>query len=237
DLDPGYLSRIVAKFVERDLVTKWPSTADRRQFHLRLTPKGRRAFGQLDRGSHDIIAGILTGLTDGEQERIVKAMTTIKDMLAAPAAEKPSYLIRPHRAGDMGWVVARHAVLYGEEYGWANSFEGVVAEIVAAFLKNYDHARERCWIAEIDGEPVGSVFLVKESTEIAKLRLLLVEPRARGLGIGGRLVDECLKFARQSGYKGVTLWTHSILTAARSIYERAGFRLTNQWTHRDFGPE
>jgi DNA-binding MarR family transcriptional regulator/GNAT superfamily N-acetyltransferase len=237
DLDPGYLSRIVAKFVEQDLVARSPSNIDRRQFHLHLTPKGRRAFAQLDRGSHEVVAKILKNLEDSEQARIVKAMSAIQGLLASSAVEKPSYQLRPHGVGDMGWVVARHAVLYGQEYGWGDSFESMIAEIVAAFLKNYDHARERCWIAEIDGDPVGSVFLVNETEQIARLRLLLVEPHARGLGIGRRLVEECVKFSRQCGYKGITLWTHSILAAARDIYERAGFRHMHQQTHRDFGPE
>ncbi len=237
NMDAGYLSRMVAKFVERDLVSKFPSPSDRRQSQLRLTAKGRRAFAHLDRGSHDIVARMLEGMSDSAQQRVVKAMGIIQGLLGGAPAEKSAYLIREHRPGDMGWVVARHAVLYNEEYGWSGAFEGLVAEIAAAFLKNYDHKRERCWIAEIDGEPVGSIFLVKDSEKIARVRLLLVEPRARGLGIGRRLVEECIRFARQCRYESITLWTHSILTAARAIYESAGFRLVDRKTHRDFGPE
>ncbi len=237
DMDAGYLSRMVTKFAEKDLVTRLPSPADRRQFQLRLTAKGRRAFAHLDRGSHAVVAKMLEGLDDSTQQRIVKAMGLIQTLLSGAAVEKAAYLIREHRPGDIGWVVARHAVLYNEEYGWSGAFEGLVAEIVAAFLKNYDHRRERCWIAEIDGEPVGSIFLVKDSEKVARVRLLLVEPHARGLGIGRRLVEECIRFARQCRYESITLWTHSILTAARAIYEDAGFKLVDRKTHRDFGPE
>ena len=237
DLDPGYLSRIVAKFVDRDLLTKWPSPSDRRQFQLRLTTKGRRAFAQLDRGSHDVIAKMLEGLTESEQRHITAAMDAIQNLLIAPTSEKSAYLIREHRPGDMGWIVARHATLYNDEYGWAGVFEGLVAEIVAAFMKNYDRKHERCWIAEVAGEPVGSILLVKDSESVARLRLLLVEPRARGLGIGRRLVEESIRFARQCRYDSITLWTHSNLTAARAIYQRAGFTLVERKSHRDFGPE
>src|SRR5262249_54018541 len=175
-------------------------------------------------------------LTRTDLERMIGAMRTIEGLLA-PHSAGTTYLLRPHRAGDMGWVLARHGELYAQEYRWDMNLEAMVAEIVAAFVRDCDPARQRCWIAEIDGEPVGSVFLVKGSDEVAKLRLLLVEPRARGLGIGGRLVEECVRFARQCGYKTVTLWTHSILVGARRIYERAGFRRVEQKPHRSFGQE
>jgi DNA-binding MarR family transcriptional regulator/GNAT superfamily N-acetyltransferase len=234
DLDPGYLSRIVAKFAEQELVTKLTSSEDRRQSQLKLTTKGRHAFARLDRGSDDQVASMLANLGANEQERLIGAMRAIEQLLA-PHTKQESYLLRPHRAGDMGWVVARHGVLYAEEYHWDIRIEAYVAEVVAEFIRNYDPARECCWIAEVDGEPVGSVFLVKGSGDIAKLRLLLVEPKARGLGIGRRLVEECIRFARQSGYKGITLWTHSILTSARRIYQGAGFRLVNEEPHASFG--
>ena len=235
NLDAGYLSRITAKFVDQDLVAKLPSAADRRQFRLKLTTKGRRAFAGLDHRSHEEVAVMLGRLTASEQERMVKAMQTIEAMLGAPGTDKPPYLLRPHQPGDMGFVVARHGVLYTEAHGWDLSFEALVAEIVAEFIKKFDPRRERCWIAEIDGEPVGSVFLVKASDAVAKLRLLLVEPKARGLGIGSRLVDECIRFARQSGYKSITLWTQSVLTDARRIYQNAGFARVREEPHTSFG--
>jgi len=235
NLDAGYLSRITAKFADQDLVAKLPSATDRRQFRLRLTAKGRRAFAGLDKGSDDDVAVMLGRLTGSEQERMVKAMQAIEGMLRAPGADKPLYLLRPHQPGDMGFIVARHGILYAEEHQWDLSFEALVAEIVAEFIKKFDPKRERCWMAEIDGEPVGSVFLVKASDTVAKLRLLLVEPKARGIGIGGRLVDECIRFARQNGYKSVTLWTQSILTGARRIYQNAGFRRVREEPHTSFG--
>ena len=235
NLDTGYLSRITAKFVEADLVAKLPSATDRRQFRLRLTAKGRRAFAGLDKSSNDDVAAMLERLSGGEQERMVKAMRAIEDMLRAPRTDKPPYLLRPHQPGDMGFIVARHGVLYAEEHGWDVSFEALVAEIVAEFIRHFDPRRERCWIAEIDGEPVGSIFMVKASDTVAKLRLLLVEPKARGLGIGGRLVDECIRFARLTGYKSITLWTQSILTDARRIYQNAGFRRVGEEPHKSFG--
>jgi len=234
DLDPGYLSRIVAKFVEQELVTKLTSSEDRRQYQLKLTTKGRLAFARLDRGSDDQVEAMLAGLGTSAQERLIGAMGAIEQLLA-PRAERASYLLRPHRAGDMGWVVARHGVLYAEEYRWDIRIEAFVADVVAEFIRNYDPARECCWIAEVDGEPVGSVFLVKGSDDVAKLRLLLVEPKARGLGIGRRLVEECIRFARQSGYQTITLWTHSILTSARRIYQGAGFQLVGEESHASFG--
>jgi DNA-binding MarR family transcriptional regulator/GNAT superfamily N-acetyltransferase len=234
DLDPGYLSRIIAKFTQLGLVTKEASVDDRRQYQLHLTDEGQQMFARLDRGSEELVTALLADLGASEQERLIAAMQTIEGLLSTPAG-KPSYLLRPHRSGDMGWVVARHAVVYAEEYHWDLSFEGLVAEIVAEFIRNFDQSRECCWIAEIDGEPVGSVFLVKEKDDWARLRLLLVEPKARGLGIGRRLVDECVRFARQRGYRTITLWTHSILTAARQIYEDAGFRLVSTEQYKRFG--
>jgi DNA-binding MarR family transcriptional regulator/GNAT superfamily N-acetyltransferase len=236
DLDPGYLSRIITKFAQDDLVTKAASADDRRQYQLQLTNEGRQTFGRLDRGSDELIGAMLADLSGSEQDRLIAAMQSIEGLLSV-RADKPSYLLRPHRAGDMGWVVERHAVIYGEEYHWDFSFEGLVAEIVAAFIRNFDPSRECCWIAEVDGEPVGSVFLVKETDDQARLRLLLVESKARGLGIGRRLVDECVRFARQKGYRTITLWTHSILTAARHLYEDAGFQLIGSEHYKKFGQQ
>jgi DNA-binding MarR family transcriptional regulator/GNAT superfamily N-acetyltransferase len=236
DLDPGYLSRIIAKFTQEDLVTKATSTDDRRQYQLQLTNEGWQTFARLDRGSDELVGAMLADLSAVAQERLIAAMRSIEGLLTV-RTEKPSYVLRPHRAGDMGWVVGRHAVIYGGEYQWDFSFEGLVAEIVAAFVRDFDPSREFCWIAEIDGEPVGSVFLVKETDDQARLRLLLVEPKARGLGVGRRLVDECVRFARQKGYRSITLWTHSILTAARHLYEDAGFRLVGTEHYRKFGHE
>jgi DNA-binding MarR family transcriptional regulator/predicted GNAT family acetyltransferase len=234
-LDQGYLSRILAKLAERKLVAKAPSSSDRRQRHLTLTAKGRRAFARLDRRSRDEIAAMLAPLAASDQERMVKAMRGVQTLLDGSAAGRVPYLLRPHRPGDMGWIVARHGSLYADEHGWDESFEGFVAGVAAEFIQNFDPRRERCWVAEIDGEPVGAVCLAKQSEKVAKLRLLFVEPKARGLGIGRRLVEECVRFARHSGYRTVTLWTQSILTAARAIYEHAGFRLVRREPHASFG--
>jgi DNA-binding MarR family transcriptional regulator/GNAT superfamily N-acetyltransferase len=234
DLDPGYLSRIIAKFARLDLVTKLALEVDRRQYQLKLTARGRMKFARLDSDSQNQVAAMLANLGADEQERLIGAMRAIETLLA-PRSDRPSYLLRPHRPGDMGWIVARHGVLYAGAHHWDATFEALVAEIVAEFIRNYDEACERCWIAEIDGEPVGCVFLVKGSDVVAKLRLLLVEPRARGLGIGRRLVEECVRFARQTGYKGIALWTQSILTSARRIYKDAGFRLVGEEPHVSFG--
>jgi DNA-binding MarR family transcriptional regulator/GNAT superfamily N-acetyltransferase len=239
DLDAGYLSRILRGFAERGLVTKTPSPEDRRQSRLALTPKGRKAYAPLERRSHDDVAAMLGALPEADQERVLAAMGTIERLIGEPrrepTAEQRSYVLRAPLTGEMGWVVARHAALYAQEYGWGARFEGLCAEIVAEMIATYDPARDRHWIAEMDGEPVGSVFCVKASDEVAKIRLLLVEPKARGHGIGARLVDECITFARAAGYKKMTLWTHSVLTAARRIYQAAGFELLAQWEHADWG--
>jgi DNA-binding MarR family transcriptional regulator/GNAT superfamily N-acetyltransferase len=234
-LDAGYLSRILREFKRRDLIDKKPSRKDGRQSLLWLTEQGQQAFAMLNARSHHEIEKMLAELPANEQRRLLQAMLTIEKLLAAQPEHSVPYLLRPHQSGDMGWVVYRHGVLYAEEYGWDEQFEALVAEIVANFIQNYDAKKERCWIAEVDGEIVGSVFLVKKSDEIAKLRLLLVEPKARGMGIGTRLVEECLRFARRVGYKKVTLWTNSVLSAARHIYEKAGFQLVEREAHHSFG--
>ena len=232
-LDAGYLSRILRGFEERGLVDKKPSQTDGRRRLLSLTARGREAFAPLDTRSQEDIGSMLDALSDAEVERLVGAMRTIEGLLGnRPGAP---YLLRPHGPGDMGWVVHRHGALYGREYGWDERFEALVARIVADFVDNYDPAGERCWIAERNGEPVGSVFLVRQSESVAKLRLLLVEPEARGLGIGTRLVEECIRFAGSHGYVKLTLWTNDVLHAARHIYETAGFRLVHEEPHHSFG--
>ncbi len=236
DLDAGYLSRILRAFKKRGLITRTPSRTDGRQSLLSLTVRGRKAFAPLNQRSHDEVASMLSKLSRGEQGRLIEAMSSIETLLGAgPPEPKVPYLLRPHQSGDMGWVVHRHGVLYAQEYGWDETFEALVAEIAAKFIKGFDPKRERCWIAERQGEIVGSVFLVKESAGVAKLRLMYVEPRARGLGIGSRLVQECIRFARQVGYRKITLWTNSVLHAARHIYRKAGFRLVREEPHHSFG--
>jgi DNA-binding MarR family transcriptional regulator/GNAT superfamily N-acetyltransferase len=234
-LDAGYLSRILRGFAQRGLLARTRSETDGRQSHLTLTPAGRDAFAPLDRGSHDEVGAMLAPLSEAAQARLIDAMATVEQLLGDKARDAPPYLLRPHQIGDMGWVVSRHGALYAQEYQWNMEFEALVAEIVAAFIRNFDARRERCWIAEIDGAPVGSVFLVKQSDAAAKLRLLLVDPQARGLGIGARLVAECIRFARRSGYRTLTLWTNGVLVSARRIYQAAGFRLVAEEKHHSFG--
>jgi DNA-binding MarR family transcriptional regulator/GNAT superfamily N-acetyltransferase len=232
-LDPGYLSRIVQKFDVDGLITRKPSPADRRQYQLGLTAKGRQAFAKLDRSSHDEVAEMLARLSDGDRQLLTKATATIERLLGS--SEATAATLREPRPGDMGWVVQSHGALYASEYGFDSSFEALVAEICAKFLGSFDASRERCWIADIDGAQVGSVFLVKHSDDVAKLRLLLVEPAGRGRGLGRWLVAECIAFARACGYRKVTLWTQSILAGARKIYSDAGFVLVESKPHRSFG--
>ena len=234
-LDPGYLSRILRLFEKRGFLKRTPSEADGRQSHLFLTARGQAAFAPLNTRSREEIGSMLRALRARDQIRLVDSMHAIEGVLGAQPEKKVPYLLRPHRPGDMGWVVSRHGALYAQEYGWDETFEALVAGIVKKFIEHYDPRKERCWIAEKDGEPVGSVFVVKQSATVAKLRLMLVEPKARGLGIGARLVDECVRFAGQTGYGRITLWTNSVLRAARRIYKEAGFRLVRQERHRSFG--
>ncbi|MBV9559560.1 MAG: MarR family transcriptional regulator [Bradyrhizobium sp.] len=234
-LDAGYLSRIIQKFDENGLVSRKPLEADRRQYRLSLTAKGRQAFAKIDRSAYHEVAAMLRGLGDAERTALVGAMATVRRTLEPATQARRTFVLRSHRIGDMGWVVSRQAVAYAEEYGWDISYETLVAEICAQFIRGYDAAREHCWIAEVDGEPVGSVFLVKASDEVAKLRLLLVERKARGLGVGRALTEQCIHAARERGYKRMTLWTQSILTAARNIYQRAGFCRVAEEPHHSFG--
>jgi DNA-binding MarR family transcriptional regulator/GNAT superfamily N-acetyltransferase len=234
-LDPGFLSRTLQALHRRQIVTRRPSKADRRASELALTAKGRAAFAELDGRSRSKVAGLLGTLDDEQREAVVHAMTKITHTLEPPVQKPAGFLLRSHRPGDIGWVTSRHGAVYAHEYGWDISFEALVAEIGAQFIKSCDPVREHCWIAEIDGEPVGSIFLVRASDEVAKLRLLLVEKRARGLGVGRALVEQSIRFARDAGYQSITLWTQSILVAARGIYQRAGFRLTAEEKHHSFG--
>jgi DNA-binding MarR family transcriptional regulator/GNAT superfamily N-acetyltransferase len=234
-LDPGYLSRILRGFQRQGLVERSAAATDRRQRPLSLTEAGRAAFAPLDEHSRADIGAMISRLAAPAQTRLVAAMQTVERLLDPIPAGDVAYSLRSHRPGDMGWVTSQHGALYAEEYGWDERFEALVAEITAGFISNFDSARERCWIAEIDGEPVGSVFVVADADQSAKLRLLLIEPSARGLGIGRRLVDECIAFARQTGYQKITLWTQSILVVARAIYRNAGFRLVREEPHRSFG--
>ncbi len=235
-VDHGYLSRILRDFEANGLITRIRAKQDGRQMVLSLTAKGRLAFGALDKRSQDDAGAMLANLSESEQARVVAAMETIETLIARePSDASRAYTLREHRAGDMGWVVQKHGELYAKEYGWDSTIEAITAEIVAAFLKNFDPKRERCWIAQIDGEPVGSVFLVRDSEATARIRLLIVDPKARGLGIGRELVDRSIAFARESGYRSITLWTHADLVAARAIYESCGFKCTRQWVHEDFG--
>ena len=237
DLDAGYLSRILREFERQGLILRSPSANDGRQTLISLTPAGRDAFEPLDRASHREVASLLSRLAEPDQDRLVGAMRLIGELLGESPETAPAFILRPHRPGDMGWVTQRHGALYSEEYGLNHKMEAYVAEVVAKFLRDFDPTREHCWIAERDGAPIGSVFLVKESDAVARLRLLIVEPRARGLGVGRRLVEECVRFARQAGYREVTLWTHSILIAARRIYDSVGFKIVETEMHDEFGPE
>jgi DNA-binding MarR family transcriptional regulator/GNAT superfamily N-acetyltransferase len=234
-LDPGYLSRIIQNFDDRGLITRKPLPSDRRQYRLSLTAKGRAAFARLDRSSHDDVADMLAALPPGSAKRLTGAMAAIERLLGASNASPLRASLREPRPGDMGWVVQSHGALYAGEYGFDSSFEGLVADIAARFLASFDASRERCWIADIDGAQVGSVFLVKHSDDVAKLRLLLVDPAGRGQGLGKRLVGECIAFAQACGYRKITLWTQSILLAARKIYQDAGFELVASEPHRSFG--
>jgi DNA-binding MarR family transcriptional regulator/GNAT superfamily N-acetyltransferase len=234
-LDPGYLSRIIQNFDDRGLITRKPLPSDRRQHQLSLTAKGRQAFDGLDRSSHHEVAALLAALPEGGRDRLIGAMAVIENLLGDISNPPPPAILRGPRPGDMGWVVQSHGALYAREYGFDSSFESLVAEISAKFLASFDAPRERCWIAELNGAPVGSVFLVRHSDDVAKLRLLLVDPAARGQQLGQRLVAECLGFARRCGYRKITLWTQSILVAARKIYQDAGFVLVGTEPHRSFG--
>jgi len=234
-LNAGYLSRILRRLQERRLVEKKRSEKDGRQSLLSLTAKGRAAFARLDEESRRQVGAMIDPLSEADRRRFVGAMESIQRLLGASPEPRVPYVLRPPEPGDLGWVVQRHGALYAREYGYDETFEALVAEIVAKFVQSFDPKKERAWIAEREGENAGSVFLVRDTDEVAKLRLLLVEPKARGLGMGKRLVDECLRFAEKRGYKKIKLWTQDELHAARRIYEEAGFRIVEREPHRSFG--
>jgi DNA-binding MarR family transcriptional regulator/N-acetylglutamate synthase-like GNAT family acetyltransferase len=234
-LDEGYLSRIVHGFEAAGMLTRRPSVADARRQLLALTRKGRAAFAPLDRRSHDQVGRLLDTLAQGDQRRLVAASAAIERLLDAGAARQRPIVLRAPRPGDIGWVVQRHGEVYAREYGYDWRFEAMVADIAARFVQQFDARHERCWIADCCGTNVGSVFIVRQSADVAKLRLLLVEPEARGRGLGARLVGQCIRFARRTGYRSIALWTQSELAAARHLYEQAGFRCTRRRSHRSFG--
>jgi DNA-binding MarR family transcriptional regulator/GNAT superfamily N-acetyltransferase len=233
-LDPGYLSRILRAFEHEGLITRVRTSTDRRRSVLGLTAKGRKTFSGLETRQSVEVERMLAPIVERGQVDLVSSMRTIAEVLGDAVPDK-RVLLRTHRPGDMGWVMFRHGALYHQEYGWDERFEALVGEIVVKFIRHFDPARERCWIAEIDGERVGSVFLVKHTPKIAKLRLLLVEPSARGHGVGKLLVRECIAFARKAGYRKITLWTNSVLDAARHIYIAEGFQLVKEERHSEFG--
>jgi DNA-binding MarR family transcriptional regulator/GNAT superfamily N-acetyltransferase len=234
-LDRGYLSRILRRFAKHGLIEKHPSAADGRQYKLRLTTSGRKNFADLESTSSREVEHMLYRLPASDRLLMVTAMGKVERTLAPRPPAEPAFQLRAPRSGDFGWVIQRHGALYASEWGYDERFEALVARIVADFVQHFDPKRERAWIADRQGEPVGTVFLVRKSKNTAKLRLLLVEPSARGLGIGKRLVEECIRFARQARYKKIELWTQSELKAARGIYKQAGFRLADKKSHHSWG--
>jgi DNA-binding MarR family transcriptional regulator/GNAT superfamily N-acetyltransferase len=236
DIDAGYLSRLLARFEADGIVRRSRSTADGRRQVIGLTPAGRAVFAKLDALSAGQIRGLLAGLPEGRRASLIAAMAGITDALDGAARAK-AVVLRAPLAGELGWVVQRNAALYAAEYGWDETYEALVARIVADYAARADRAREAAWIAEVDGQPAGCVFCMRKSDQIAQLRLLLVEPQARGMGIGERLVAECLAFARRAGYREIVLWTNDVLHAARRIYQRAGFELVGSQEHHSFGHE
>ena len=234
-LDAGYLSRILARFQKRGWLKRERSRDDARKSFLRLTPRGRKMFTSLEQRTRDEIGELLAPLPAEHQLKLQGHLQHIQALLGKAQAAGVDVVLREHRPGDIGWIVQKHGLLYAQEYGWNDQFEALVAEICAQFLQKFDPSGERCWIAERDGVPVGCIMLIRHSRTVAKLRLLLVESSQRGLGVGGRLVDACLSFARQAGYRTVTLWTQSMLVSARRIYEAQGFKLVKSEPHESFG--
>ena len=233
-LDAGYLSRILRRFRKEGLLASAGSEEDARRTHLWLTAKGRKTFAPLEQGTNEEVAAMLARLPAAHQGKVVAAMRSVEALLGEKAAE-PEFFLRTHRPGDMGWVIGAHGALYAKEFGWNENFEALVAEIAVQFIRKFNPKRERCWMAEMDGESVGSVFLVQTSKTVAKLRLLILDPKARGYGLGQRLVGECIAHARKLGYRKLTLWTQSNLLAARHIYKATGFKLVSTEPHCSFG--
>ncbi len=237
-LDPGYLSRVLSRFEKKKLLKRTARAEDRRQVALSLTAAGKAAFRQINRASQDEIGTLVEGLDEGQLRRLTQSLAQVRRILTRSRDEGPPlFVLRDHRVGDMGWIIHRQARLYAEEYGWNEEFEALLADITARFIRNFDPAWERCWVAELDGEIVGAVFLVKDSGEVARLRMLHVDAKARGQGLGRRLVEECIRFARAKDYKTLTLWTNDILVSARRIYEAAGFKLVAEEKHHSFGKD
>ena len=238
-LDRGYLSRILARFQKKGLLQRSRSASDGRQSHITLTEKGVAAFDEINEAWQSATEELVAPLAPAARRELVEAIQRVRALLGSDAepADVQRIDIRSHQLGDMGWIIERHAVVYGAEYGWDDEFEALVAEICAKFIRDYDPAAEHCWIATLNGALVGSVFLVKDSDEIGRLRLLFVEPSARGHGIGRRLVDACVKRGREVGYRKVTLWTNDVLVSARRIYQAAGFRLVREWPDHKFGKD
>ena len=240
-LDAGYLSRLLARLVRRRIVRRTRSESDGRERHLSLTAEGRAEFKSLDRQASREIHNLIAPLGDDDRRRLVDAIETVASLLglssATKASAEPAYILRPPRAGDLGWIVKSQGELYAREYGWGERMEGLIARVIADFVRDYDPARDRCWIAERRGQNVGAVLVVKDTERegVARLRLLHVDPSARGLGIGARLVDECIRFALDAGYHTITLWTHTVLDAARRIYAAKGFTIVREETHDHFG--
>ena len=235
DLDAGYLSRILSTFEKDGLLRRSPSKSDNRHRLLKLTAKGRKAFSALNERSKRENEALLQNLSEEDQQRLLQAMHTLESLLGAQAKPVRPYLLQTHKPGDIGWIIHRHGVLYAEEYGFDETFEALVADILARFIQHHDPKRERLWIAEQDGERIGSIMIVDAGEEVAQLRILLVEPKTRGSGIGKRLIDECLDFSKRAGYKKIKLWTQSNLDAARHLYEKAGFKLVEEKPHKSFG--
>ncbi|MHC1781199.1 MAG: GNAT family N-acetyltransferase [Anaerolineaceae bacterium] len=237
-LDPGYLSRILARLEEQGLLERFPAAGDRRRLILSLTTKGQEIFAILDRRSRDEAGELLKDLSPQDRRRLLSAMDAIQSILSRSSGLKFSgaFFLRQPEPGDFGWVVHQHGLLYVRDYGWDVRFEALVAQIISDFITNFDPARERGWIAEMNGERVGCIFLVRKDDDTAKLRMLLVDPKARGLGLGSRLVEECIRFARRAGYKKMTLWTYANLLEARRIYEKTGFQLVAQELDPTYAP-
>jgi DNA-binding MarR family transcriptional regulator/GNAT superfamily N-acetyltransferase len=235
-LDVGYLSRLLKRFEQAGYLTRRRSKSDARKSDLALTRAGRKAFGTLDRSARSQVASLIAPLSRQDRGALTEAMHCVKELLD-PESAAPAVSLRAHQTGDIGWIAHRQGLLYAQEYGWDQTYEALVAEILAAFVKNFDPARERAFIAERDGAILGSVFLVRASDTVAKLRLLYVEPVARGLGLGCRLVNECVSHAREMGYQTLTLWTNDVLCSARKIYQATGFRLVNEERHHAFGQD
>jgi len=234
-IDAGYLSRILKRFEGARLISRTRSDADARQSLIELTPKGRKVFAGLDTASNEQVAQMLEPLDQAHREKLRVTLANLGRLLQPVESGEAGVVLRPHRAGDMGFIAHRQAILYTEEYGWNGEYEALVCEITAKFLRHFKPGRERCWIAERDGETIGSVFAVEDSKTVARLRLLYVDPSARGLGLGAKLVQECIHFAREAGYRKLTLWTNSVLKDARHIYERAGFVKTHEEPNHAFG--